>query len=110
MTCAHFCGSKLENGFGSSSTSFEIANLNKQEIDNKTIIVTGSNSGIGWETAKTLMINGATVIIAARDISKAEKLFLEFNKEHKDCKYDIIPLDLTSFVSINEFAISFKEK
>lgn len=34
-------------------------------------IVTGANSGIGFETAKALAYHGATIVFACRDLNKA---------------------------------------
>lgn len=42
------------------------------DLTGKTAIVTGGNTGVGYETAKALYEAGATVIIAARDPHKAQ--------------------------------------
>ncbi|VUZ41849.1 unnamed protein product, partial [Hymenolepis diminuta] len=41
-------------------------------LDGKLVVITGANSGIGRETAAELARRGATVIMACRDIEKAE--------------------------------------
>ena len=50
-------------------------------IDNKTVIITGANSGIGFEIARTALIKGAKVVMACRSLERAqaakEKLILE---------------------------------
>ena len=43
------------------------------KLTNKTILVTGGNSGIGYETAKFLISKGNKVIITGRDMAKLEK-------------------------------------
>ena len=41
------------------------------EMKNKIIIITGDSRGIGFETAKSLLKNGATVILASRKEKEA---------------------------------------
>ncbi len=55
--------------FGNKSTAEEVS----EGIDllGKTALVTGSNSGIGYETARVLALRGAQVICAARTEEKA---------------------------------------
>lgn len=59
------------SGFGAKSTSKEI--IKGIDLTGKTAIVTGGNTGIGLETAKTLAAAGATVIVPARDAEKAKR-------------------------------------
>ena len=50
-------------------------------LDNKTVIITGANSGIGFEIARTALLKGARVVMACRDNLRAifakEKLIQE---------------------------------
>jgi NAD(P)-dependent dehydrogenase (short-subunit alcohol dehydrogenase family) len=56
--------------FGHDSTAEEVsAGL---DLTGKTALVTGSNSGIGYETARVLALRGAHVICAARTVEKAQ--------------------------------------
>ena len=41
--------------------------------EGKVFLITGANSGLGYETSKFLLGKGATVIMCCRDISKGEK-------------------------------------
>ena len=42
----------------------------KHRCDGKTIVITGANVGIGFETAKELLIRGGRVIILCRNEEK----------------------------------------
>jgi len=62
---------KGPSGFGYASTAEEVtAGL---DLTGQTILLTGSNSGIGKETARVLANRGAHVIAAARTIDKAQQ-------------------------------------
>lgn len=43
-------------------------------MEGKTVIVTGSNSGIGVETVRDLAKRGARVIMACRNLEAAQKV------------------------------------
>ena len=73
-------------------------------------IVTGANSGIGFETAKALAQRGATLVMACRNLEKAEAAAREIEAAHPNADLDIIPLDLASLASVRTFAESFKAK
>uniref|UniRef100_T1J5Y8 Dehydrogenase n=1 Tax=Strigamia maritima TaxID=126957 RepID=T1J5Y8_STRMM len=75
----------------------------KTPLTGKTIIVTGSNTGIGKETARDFVSKGARVILACRNLEKA-------NEAAEDIKTagagEVVArrLDLSSFKSIHQFA------
>lgn len=65
----------------------------------RTILITGASRGIGYETARTLAVNGNTVIITARSTDKLTKLEKEFPEDvHAQ------PGDLTSDQDIQKIA------
>lgn len=44
----------------------------KAKLEGKTVIITGANTGLGKETAIDLAQRGARVILACRNVEKAE--------------------------------------
>ena len=83
---------------------------NIDDLNDKTIIVTGANSGIGYYSTLCFLYKGAKVIMACRNLDKANKAKESLLKELPDAKIDIIKLDLSDFNSIDEFSKIIKEK
>nr|XP_054758559.1 retinol dehydrogenase 13-like [Lytechinus pictus] len=84
----------------------------KARVDGKTVIITGANSGIGKETALELAKRGGKIILACRDIKKAEKAREEIVASSGNTDVKVLQLDLASLSSIRQFAdqISSDEK
>ena len=51
------------------------------EIKGKVVVITGSNSGIGKATAFEMAKRGAVIVMACRDMEKAEKVVQEIKKK-----------------------------
>lgn len=77
----------------------------QSDLSNKLIIITGSSSGLGLESAKNLLSLNSIVIFACRNISKAKESIFSFSKNIKFQKKNahFIELDLCSFDSIKNF-------
>uniref|UniRef100_T1IKE2 Retinol dehydrogenase n=1 Tax=Strigamia maritima TaxID=126957 RepID=T1IKE2_STRMM len=75
-------------------------------LANKTVIVTGSNTGIGKETARDFFRRGARVILACRDLDKAVHAARDIESTAPQFKDRVVVrhLDLADFASIREFA------
>ena len=83
----------------------------KIRVDNKVYIITGCNTGIGYETAKALLEMGGTVIMACRSVDKAEEArsrLLEATGVTED-KAVVLRLDLCDFVSVRTFVVEFEK-
>lgn len=63
--------SKGESGFGYGSTAEQVSE--GLSLEGKTILVTGCNSGLGYETMRVLALRGARVIGTARTLDKAKE-------------------------------------
>ncbi len=73
-------------------------------------IITGSNSGIGKETAIGLAKMGATIVMVVRDQERGEKARIEIVKQTGNDSVDLMICDLSSMSSIRHFAEEFKKK
>ncbi|XP_051737744.1 LOW QUALITY PROTEIN: retinol dehydrogenase 12 [Ctenopharyngodon idella] len=73
-------------------------------LDGKTAIVTGANSGIGKETAKDLAKRGARVILACRNVEKAEQAASDISRDVENAIVVVRKLDLADTKSICDFA------
>ena len=81
----------------------------KQKLDGKTVIVTGANTGIGRETALDLASRGARVILACRNLTKAEAAAKDIQKKTGNNKVIVKELDLASLKSVRNFAHEINE-
>lgn len=78
------------------------------DLTGKVIVVTGANSGIGFEAAKEFARKGAQTILACRSMDKAEAALTEIQAEIPNASAEIMPLDLANQASIHKFAKEFK--
>ncbi len=72
-------------------------------------VVTGANSGIGYETARALADKGATVVLACRNAAKAQAALARIHAESPRGTAVFMPLDLASLQSVREFAKRFDD-
>jgi len=80
------------------------------ELTGKTIIVTGANVGLGYWTAYHLAQNNAKVIMACRNMEKAEKAKANLLDDIPNANVEIGTLDLGDLQSVKKFAADFLEK
>ncbi|XP_033627244.1 retinol dehydrogenase 13-like [Asterias rubens] len=73
-------------------------------LDGRTAIITGGNSGIGRETALDLAQRGARVILACRNLQKAEDVAKDIKSSMGNSQVVVRHLDLSSLQSVREFA------
>ncbi|MGV2830195.1 protochlorophyllide reductase [Myxosarcina sp. GI1(2024)] len=71
-----------------------------------TVIITGASSGVGLYAAKALSDRGWHVVMACRNLPKAEKVAAEVGM--KPDSYTILHLDLASLDSVRQFVNDFR--
>lgn len=79
-------------------------------LEGKTVIVTGGNSGLGYESVKAFAEKGAQVIMTCRDTAKGEHAKKHILHHSKNAKIDVMHLDLMSLKSVHDFAKAFRAK
>src|SRR3984885_12696119 len=67
-------------------------------------VVTGANSGIGWDTALELARAGAEVVMTARTAAKGQDAVDRVKGQVPQAKVRFDQLDLASLQSVREFA------
>ncbi|KAF5979557.1 alcohol dehydrogenase [Fusarium coicis] len=77
------------------------------KLKGKVIVITGTSSGIGIETARALAETSAKLFLTARNLDKAKKACAEF---FDASRMEFIELDLTSFDSVRTAAKSILDK
>ena len=77
--------------------------LPSADLHGKQAIVTGANSGIGFETAKALARMGAQVVLACRNKDKAEKAQNDIEQAVQGAQVQVEILDCASLESVRQF-------
>ena len=66
---------------GRQTTAIDVMGKYGSQLQGKTAIVTGGNSGIGFETCKALANEGVRVILCSRNMASGEKARLNVEKK-----------------------------
>ena len=98
----------MKTGFDINMLKWDSSNI--RNLEGKVVIVTGGNSGIGFETARALAARKSEVIVAVRNRQKGEDAVKQIKAGSKDVKVGIGLLDLADLSSVHEFSEAFKQK
>uniref|UniRef100_A0A914EPX6 WW domain-containing oxidoreductase n=1 Tax=Acrobeloides nanus TaxID=290746 RepID=A0A914EPX6_9BILA len=94
--------------YGSRTSALEV--VKDVDLTGKTILITGTTAGIGTETARTLALRGAHVVMANRNIVLSEQLRDNIYKETDKRTIDILHMDLSSLQSVQAAVKEFLSK
>jgi NAD(P)-dependent dehydrogenase (short-subunit alcohol dehydrogenase family) len=73
----------------------------------KTALITGANSGIGYQAALELARHGAQVLLGCRNAAKGNAALERLLQEAPGASGEVIELDMASLASIRAFAAAF---
>lgn len=80
------------------------------DLSGKQIIVTGGNSGLGFEAVKALAQKNAHVILACRNLKKGEEARAKIVNLNPTSDVEVMELDLANIESIRNFVKIYKQK
>ena len=78
------------------------------DMTGKIAIITGANSGLGYESTLALAKKNATIIMACRSIDKAQSALDAIKQQVSGADAHIMTLDLGDLSSVRDFASTFK--
>lgn len=77
------------------------------DLTGMTAVVTGANSGLGYETALELARHGADVTLACRSLSRGESALRRIKNDSPGATAGLMQLDLGDLASVDRFASEF---
>lgn len=102
--------SEIRQRFDANSTAFQV--LHGQDLSGKVAVITGANTGIGFETARSLSYFGCRVLLACRSEERTQEAIEKIRKERDSAgeRCSFIPLDLCSMRSVKQAAQLIKKE
>ncbi|GGN99392.1 oxidoreductase [Haloarcula pellucida] len=78
-------------------------------MEDRTVVVTGANSGLGYEGTKAFAQKGATVVMACRSVDRGERAASEIRHVDGNADLDVRECDLADLDSVAAFAEGVRE-
>ncbi|GCF14194.1 short-chain dehydrogenase [Haloarcula mannanilytica] len=78
-------------------------------LTDRTVVVTGANSGLGLEGSKAFARKGATVVMACRSVERGESAAAEIREAVPDATLDVRECDLADLANVEAFADGLHE-
>lgn len=80
------------------------------DLTGRTVIITGANSGIGFEAARVMAGRGAEVVMACRNVERSSEAYEKVKEISPKKRVKFMLLDLANLSSVREFAGEVREK
>ena len=77
------------------------------DLSGNVVIVTGGNSGLGYETVRVSAMRGAEVVMASRNLERGREAIDKITKKNPDAKISLMQLDMADLLSVERFADEF---
>ncbi|MGV1036791.1 MAG: oxidoreductase [Candidatus Nanopelagicales bacterium] len=74
------------------------------DLSGHNVVITGANSGVGFEAARQLVRHGAHVVLACRNVTAAEQAQTTIAGDGSSGSTEIVELDLSDLNSVTRFA------
>lgn len=74
------------------------------DLSGKTMLVTGANTGVGFEAAKAFASHGARVLLGCRNAAKGNDAVARITAAHADADVALVELDLADLASVRRAA------
>lgn len=84
--------------------------MSQAMLSGRTVLITGANSGLGFEAARNLAARGARVILACRAEAAAERASSAIRVESPQADVRVGLLDVSSLQSVRRFAAFVAER
>lgn len=84
--------------------------MTQNTVEQNTIVISGANSGIGLASSFHFARQGARVVMACRNLDKANNAKSQILAEVPNAHLVVLPLDVSNLESVNEFARLFAEQ
>ncbi|MFE3257888.1 SDR family NAD(P)-dependent oxidoreductase [Nocardia sp. NPDC059091] len=78
------------------------------EQHDRLAVVTGANTGLGFETARVLAAHGASVVLAVRDVEKGKQAVARITEIAPGARLSVVALDLASLESVRAAAAELR--
>ena len=79
-------------------------------MKDKVALVTGANTGLGFEIARGLLKRGATVVLGCRDLKKGEAARLKLRAETGNENAELMQVDLANLNRLRNFVTKFQAR
>jgi NAD(P)-dependent dehydrogenase (short-subunit alcohol dehydrogenase family) len=79
-------------------------------LEGKVVLITGGTGGLGFETARSLLLTGARIFITARSEEKGRAAVEALLGDGKGVAAEFVVMDLASLKSVRSAAAEFKKR